>query len=230
MTTPGALIKQWDFNLGIGGPLKKDRLWYFVTARDEGQYRSIPGIYPNLNAGDPAKFLYAPDTSRQAQGAESWQIGTIRLTLQASQRHKFNFYWDEQLPCNGATYSSTIDGCRKQPESGATIGAIGLGGLTATTSPETAGYLRTIGSRVQQVTWTSPMTNRLLLEAGLVTMVARWGPMDMPGNPTRGLVRMSDSAPAAARPMGISPIWPTAPRTGGNHWAGVYAWRGRCHA
>ena len=133
LTTPGALIKQWDFNLGIGGPIKKDRLWYyFATARDEGQYRSIPGIYPNLNAGDPTKFLYAPDTSRQAQGAESWQIGTIRLTLQASQRNKFNFYWDEQLPCNGATYSSTIDGCRKQPESGATIGAIGLGGLTAT--------------------------------------------------------------------------------------------------
>ena len=46
LTTPGALIKQWDFNVGVGGPIKKDRLWYFVTARDEGQYRSIPGIYP----------------------------------------------------------------------------------------------------------------------------------------------------------------------------------------
>ena len=59
LTTPGVLLRQWDFTLGIGGPIKKDRLWYYVTARDEGQYRSIPNIYPNLNAGDPTKRLYS---------------------------------------------------------------------------------------------------------------------------------------------------------------------------
>ena len=55
LTTPGQLLRQWDYTFGIGGPIKKDRLWYYVTARDEGQYRSIPNIYPNLNAGDPTK-------------------------------------------------------------------------------------------------------------------------------------------------------------------------------
>ncbi len=58
LTTPGKLLKQWDFTFGIGGPIMKDRLWYYVTARDEGQHRSIPGIFPNLNASDPTKFLY----------------------------------------------------------------------------------------------------------------------------------------------------------------------------
>src|SRR4051812_8907575 len=53
LRTPGALIKQWDFDTGFGGPLKRDSLWYFITLRDEGQHRTIPGIYPNLNAGDP---------------------------------------------------------------------------------------------------------------------------------------------------------------------------------
>ena len=43
LSTPGALLKQWDFDAGVGGPIKKDKLWYFVTARDEGQHRSIPG-------------------------------------------------------------------------------------------------------------------------------------------------------------------------------------------
>src|SRR5262245_11228640 len=33
LTTPGKLIKQWDFNGGIGGPIRKDRLWFFATAR-----------------------------------------------------------------------------------------------------------------------------------------------------------------------------------------------------
>ena len=225
LTTPGALIKQWDFDSGLGGPLKKDKLWFFITARDEGQYRSIPGIYPNLNAGDATKFLYVPDTSRQAQGAESWQVGTVRLTWQASPRNKFNFFWDEQLPCNGAVYNSTIDGCRQQPSAGAFIGSLGLGGLTTTTSPETAGYLRTLGDRVQQVTWTSPMTNRLLFEAGFGTQLARWGPMEMPGNPTRDLARVTEQCAAGCAANGGVAGLNYRSANWANHWAGVYTWR-----
>jgi hypothetical protein len=105
LTTPGKLLKQWDYTFGIGGPIKKDRLWYYVTARDEGQYRSIPNIYPNLNAGDPTKRLYSPDTTREVRGAESWRLYVVRLTYQASTRNKFNIHWDEQHPCNGSTFS-----------------------------------------------------------------------------------------------------------------------------
>src|SRR4051794_35861706 len=112
LTTPGQLLRQWDYTFGIGGPIKKDRLWYYVTARDEGQYRSIPNLYPNLNAGDATKRLYAPDTSREVQGAESWRLYVVRLTYQASLRNKFNIHWDEQHPCNGSTYGTTGDGCR----------------------------------------------------------------------------------------------------------------------
>jgi hypothetical protein len=27
LTTPGKLYKLWDYNLGIGGPIKKDKVW-----------------------------------------------------------------------------------------------------------------------------------------------------------------------------------------------------------
>ena len=81
LTTPGKLLQQWDYTFGIGGPIKKDRLWYYVTARDEGQYRSIPNIFPNLNAGDPTKTLYVPDRTREVQGAESWRLYVVRLTI-----------------------------------------------------------------------------------------------------------------------------------------------------
>ena len=78
-------------------------------------------------------------------------------------------------------------------------------------SPETAGYLRTLVQN-HQVTWQSPTTNRLLLEAGVGIYRAAWGPFEMPGNPTRGL-RAGDRAarrcngavaelPAIARPTG----------------------------
>jgi hypothetical protein len=189
LATPGELLKQWDETFGVGGPIKKDRLWYYATYRDEGQHRTIPGIFPNLNAGDPTKWEYAPDTSRQARGAESFQLASMRFTIQASQRNKFNVHWEGQWPCNGASFNSG-DACREQSE-GSVIGPLGLGGLSATTSPETSGYLRTTVQN-RQVTWQSPVTNRLLLEAGLGSYVAAWGPFEAPGNVTRSLVRVTE--------------------------------------
>ena len=121
LTTPGKLLKQWDFTFGIGGPIVKDRLWYRVAARDEGQHRSIPNVFPNLNAGDPTKFLYAPDRTREVRGAESWRLYTVRLTYQATRKDKINVHWDEQHPCNGSTFSPDEDGCRNQPESGSVL-------------------------------------------------------------------------------------------------------------
>jgi hypothetical protein len=194
LTTPGVLLQQWDYTGGVGGPIVKDRLWYYGTARDEGQHRSIPGVFPNLNAGDPSKFTYAPDTTKQAQGAESFQLASVRLTTQITPRNKFNYHQDLQWPCNGATFSSNGDGCRTQPSSNAVVGALGLGGLTAASSPETTGYLHTLVKN-SQFTWSSPVTNKLLLEAGLGTYRAAWGPFEQPGNATRGLARITELAP-----------------------------------
>ena len=225
LSTPGALLKQWDFDGGFGGPIRKDSIWFFVTARDEGQWRSIPGIFPNLNAGDPSKYLYAPDRSRQAQGAESWQLGSARVTWQATPRNKFNAAWMEQIPCNGAGYG-TADACRQQPSSGAVVGAIGFGGLTATSSPETSGYLHTIGERSQQITWTSPITNRILVDFGFGDMLARWGPFDMPGNPTRGLARVTEQCAAGCAANGGIPGLTYRSANWMNNWAGVHNWKG----
>ncbi len=194
LSTPGKLLQQWDYTGGVGGPILKDRLWYYGTLRDEGQHRSIPGVYPNLNAGDPTKFSYSPDRSKQAQGAESFQLASIRLTAQITPRNKFNYHQDLQWPCNGSAFTSSGDGCRAQKDdSGAFVGSLGLGGLTASVSPETAGYLHTLVKN-SQFTWSSPVTNRLLLEAGLGTYRAAWGPFEAPGNPTRGLARITELA------------------------------------
>jgi hypothetical protein len=224
LSTPGALLKQWDFDGGFGGPIRKDQVWFFVTARNEGQYRSIPGIYPNLNAGDASTFLYAPDRTKQAQGAESWQVGSARVTWQATPRNKFNFAWTEQIPCNGAAFTGA-DGCRQQPDGGAVIGSLGFGGLTATSSPETAGYLNTIGGRSQQFTWASPITSRLLVDFGFGNMLARWGPFDMPGNPTRNLARVTEQCAAGCAANGNIPGLTYRSANWMNNWAGVHNWK-----
>jgi len=219
LSTPGVLLKQWDFTGGGGGPIKKDRLWYYITGRDEGQHRSIPGVFPNLNAGDPTKFTYVPDTTKTAKGAESFQLASIRLTLQATSRNKFNYHQDLQYPCNGSSYGSSGDACRNQTE-GFVTGPIGLGGLSATASPETGGYLHTLVKN-SQFTWSSPVTNRLLLEAGLGSYRAAWGPNEAPGNPNRGLARITELASLNGAAAGISyrsANWP-------ENWDNPNTWR-----
>jgi hypothetical protein len=191
LSTPGAPLTVWDYTGGVGGPIKQDRLWYYATLRDEGETTTIPGIYPNQNAGVASAWLYSPDKSIQAQGAQSFLISSVRLTFQATDRNKFNLHWDLQEPCNGSTYSSSVSGCRSQPNANAFVGAIGLGGLTATTSPETSGYLHILVQN-KQFTWSSPVTNKLLLEAGVGDYSAPWGPYEAPGNPTANLVRVTD--------------------------------------
>ena len=144
LRTPGDLLKLWDFSGSVGGPIKKDRVWYFFNAREEGSYRSVPGMYANLNAGIPGKYTYVADVSRPAATAGSWRIANLRLTIQPSTRNKFNLFWDEQHPCQGATWSDVEDGCRQQPPGQIIGGAPGQAGTfgtaTATSSPEIGSY------------------------------------------------------------------------------------------
>lgn len=197
LRTPGSLMKLWDITAGVGGPILRDRIWYFGTFRDEGSWASVPGMYANKNAGDPTKFVYEPDYSRQAVTAGSWTIAALRLTLQPTSRDKFNVFWDEQHPCHGATFTRHDEGCRRQPAGKWVIGgAPGLAGsfgvATATNSPEIANYggRGHAYQRVQQATWTSPVTNRLLLESGMGTYFSHYGGQETPGNPTRGIPRL----------------------------------------
>ena len=224
LTTPGKLLKQWDVTFGIGGPIMKDRLWYYVTARDEGQHRSIPNIYPNLNAGDPTKFLYVPDRTREVRGAESWRLYSARITYQATSRDKINLHWDEQQACNGATFTSSGDGCRQQPESEAVFGPLGLGGLTSTTSPEIGGYLDTT-PRVRLLTWQSTATNRMLFEAGFGAYQSPFGPRESPGNSTRDLARVVEQCAAGCSANGGIPNLTYRSANWGHSWDAQYTWR-----
>jgi len=224
LTTPGKLLKQWDFTFGVGGPIIKDRLWYRVAARDEGQHRTIPGIFPNLNAGDPTKSLYLPDRTKEVHGAESWRLYTVRLTYQATSRDKINVHWDEQIPCNGATFTTDTDGCRQQPESGDRIGPLGLGGLSSTTSPEVGQYLNA-HPRVRQLTWSNTATNRMLFEAGVGLYQAPFGPYESPGNTTRPLARVTEQCAAGCSANGGIPNLVYRSQNWADSWDAQYTWR-----
>ena len=59
--TPSPLIKSYDLSGAVGGPIARDRAWFFGTVRGQGNSSYITNMYYNKNAGDPNKWLYEPD-------------------------------------------------------------------------------------------------------------------------------------------------------------------------
>jgi hypothetical protein len=105
LVAPSSLQKAWDVNGSVGGPLKKDKLWYFATGRTQGAVRTVTNMYLNLNAGKADAWTYVPDLNHQAFHDRTWENASLRLTWQAATRAKFGAFWDEQAicrPCTGA--------------------------------------------------------------------------------------------------------------------------------
>ncbi|MGH9238496.1 MAG: carboxypeptidase regulatory-like domain-containing protein [Vicinamibacterales bacterium] len=207
LPVPGRYRKVWDFNLGVGGPIMQDRLWYFGSLRNEGSERTVTNMFGNANAGDPTKWTYVADRSRPAVNAASYRPLTLRLTAQATPRNKFTAYWDEQRPCEGgAAPGYTGDACRKSGNGEVFGGSTAppTPSASATVAPEASAY-RDYGNRVAQAKWTSPVTSRLLLEAAYGTYKSKWGGEPIPGYDTQNLIRVVEQcAQGCANNGGIS--------------------------
>ena len=155
--SPQKTLYLWDTSLSSGGPIKKDRLWFFYTTAYSGSGTSLPGMYYNKNAGDITKWTYVPDFDRPAQNgnAPGSIRPTLRLTAQVTSRDKLNMFWDP------STFRFSDN--------------VAIGGITgpAAGAPETGtvsggtGWKQGTYGRLEQIRWTSTTTNRLLLEAGL---------------------------------------------------------------
>jgi hypothetical protein len=152
LTGRNELQKLWEVNPAVGGPIRRDRLWFYGTFRHQGNRQLVAGMFANRNAGDPTKWTYDPDPSRQAVDDGTWKNGSLRLTWQVTPRNKFNVWWDEQTVCQHC-----IGG-------GSRTGLVFAGGIQ---SPEAHGRTEGFPQRMAQATWSSPATNRLLLEASL---------------------------------------------------------------
>jgi hypothetical protein len=225
LASPLTILKLWDVDAGVGGPIMKDRIWFFTNYRNEGSWQTVPGIFANQNfegitspiPNSQAPWTVAFDHNVPADNAGSWQIASLRMTAQLSQKNKINVFWDEQHPCSGGTWTPTGDGCR-QPSANQVFGA-------ANTSPEAAGYGNRF-QRVQQATWSSPMTSRLLLEAGFGTYLSRWGTNRRPDSVTADLVRVTEGCSIAgcASNGGVAGL---AYRSEApfDDWIGAHTWR-----
>ena len=207
LAAPTPYTKVYDLNAAFGGPITKDRVWYFVNARTQGSTRTIANIFHNTNAGDPTRWTYTPDLSRPAYSDRTWENVSGRLTWQATARNKIGAFWDEQWICR------RCDGMTQ--------------GITdpARVSPEAIGVQSVLPMRVNQLTWSSPRTNRLLLDAGYGGTYYGAGNPERDGNVTRSLIRVVEQCASGCAANGNIPGMNYRSQDFGDNFSGSYNWR-----
>jgi hypothetical protein len=140
LATPNTIKLDYDFNPGVGGPIVKDRLWFYSSARFVVNSNYVAGLWFNQNAGNPAAWTYAPDLNRPAYSYDNAKTINLRLTLQPTPKNKVTLSADQEGHC---FCSNVVPG----------------------QSPESAVELSYPVEHFVTAGWTVPITPRLLFEA-----------------------------------------------------------------
>ena len=164
---PATLVRNYDASGTIGGPIKRDRLWFFGNVRDFGNVTVVEGAFANRLAGDASRWDYIRDDGVVTRSADRRDIASLRLTAQVSTKNRVSFSHEYQHRCSGSTITESGGGCRVREGNW-----IGVGSLTA--SPESWPGYHDFPYHVTQGTWSSPMSNRLLFEAGISRFQYLW--------------------------------------------------------
>ena len=96
LRAPNSLKIVYDFNPGVGGPIYKDKLWFYTAARWQTNQSYQAGLWINKNAGDPTKWNYDPDLSQQAFQPLIQKSLNTRLTWQVTPRNKVAAFYERQ--------------------------------------------------------------------------------------------------------------------------------------
>jgi carboxypeptidase family protein len=156
LTATNSIKKLFEINPSVGGPIVKDKLWFFGTFRYQSSRQNVASMWANLNAGDATKWTYVPADGNggrpldQAVTDGYWRQTNGRVTWQVTPRNKINFWNSVQYSCIACDGGG--DGT-------------GLGFGASVRAPEAYTTNENHPSMMTQVSWQSPVTNRFLLEA-----------------------------------------------------------------
>ena len=147
LTLANSVEKVWDVNFAAGGPILRDKLWFFSAHRHYGNEVRIAGNYENATRDT---FLYTPDLTRQAIRDDVNKSSNMRLTWQATPKNKINLSYEIQDNC------------------------VCHSGLNANVSPEAVVRWRFHPNYFITGSWNYPMTNNILFDAAAGVLNFDW--------------------------------------------------------
>ena len=139
-STTDSLKKLYDINGAIGGPIKRDKLWFYYTSRYFTNEYYQAGLYFPV---DPAAYVRTPDLTRQAFAGTWTADNNIRLTWAPTAKQKISGWYAYQRKDDPHWLSQLLF-----------------------MSPEAAQIVRW-PTQLSTITWTYTATNRVLVEAGV---------------------------------------------------------------
>ncbi len=173
ISTAASVSRIYRLGGQFGGPIMEDKVWFFAAIARWGSTVQQPSAYYNPLQGTanvpgrgvvgPTPTLFypgqpgtpfatmAPDTSRPASSFDWYRNHSGRITTQVGTKNRFNVYGDLQKSCRCTT-----------------------GPFTGANAIESERGWDWYPSGVIQGTWTAPITNRLLIEAGASWQTANW--------------------------------------------------------
>ncbi len=136
------VTESYDVNPSVGGPVVRDRLWFFGSYRRLVSNKTVAGMFFNAT---PTGHVYTPDLSRPAANDEINGNQSVRLTGQLSPRNKISAQFQNAqrlIPGYGYALNNLLN------------------------TPEATLWEQAVPDYLAQVGWSSPVTSRLLFEAG----------------------------------------------------------------
>jgi carboxypeptidase family protein len=140
LAAPNKIKANWDINPAFGGPILRDRIWFFGAARYNVNEDYVAGLFWNKNANNPNAWTYEPDTSRRVWNEQKQPDTQLRVSWQATPRNKIG----------GTYYNTSYCFCPTD--------------ASLTLSWEAGQRAEYPYQRLIAGDWTAPLTNRLLLD------------------------------------------------------------------
>ncbi len=131
----------YTVNPSVGGPVVKDKLWFYASLGRQATERYVADTYINT---DITAFRPVLDLNQQAFKSEKTWEQSGRFTWQATTKNKLSVLHIRNRFCQ-CPYDPGLKGGRIQLPEAATMNSR--------------------GGDITQTMWTAPMTNRLLLDA-----------------------------------------------------------------
>ena len=151
--TANKIVSNFDINESLGGPIKRDKVWFWYSTRFN-KVSNEGGIFLNANAFNTNSWLFNSSSDPAINKGKQFN-NSLRVTWQATPKLKVAGTYKADKWCN----------CPSQ--------------IGATRAFEASRDRRFPRLRQEHAEFTSPVTNKLLLEGVFMHLYERWGDMHL---------------------------------------------------